>query len=194
MNTRRILAIAGIALAGLVLLTGALPAAARAETQQAAASQPALALHERDHLLLEHALQRLSLALQIQSDRLDLANLTVSQTREWIDRLRDAGKDTSALEAALAAFDAALASARAIHDDAQALADSKAGFDASGHVIDEGQARQTVKNTRDRMRACAETINPAARAFREAIRSYRETLDPGDDAVNDGTPDSTLTE
>ena len=193
MNTEVISRIVTGVLVGIVVLAGVLPVAASAEGAVPLVSMPGVALHERDDLLLEHALQRLDLLLQIQSDRLSLANLTVSQTREWIATLQTAGKDTADLEAAVVAFAGSLASAQAAHSDAQALANTTAGFDAQGQVVDEGQARQTLKGIRDGMRSCADTINPAARTFHEALRAYRASLRP-QNGVDELIPNITISQ
>jgi len=193
MNTQVISRIVTGVLVGIVVLAGVLPVAASAEGAVPLVSMPGVALHEWDDLLLEHALQRLGLLLQIQSDRLSLANLTVSQTHEWITSLQTAGKDTADLEAAVAAFEAVLAPAQAAHSDAQAFANNPAGFDANGQVIDEEQARQTLKDIRNGMRSCADAINPASRTFHEAIRAYRASLRPLN-GVGEVIPDITISQ
>ena len=180
-------------LISIALFAGVLPVAADAQDGSSYDSAQVVAFHERDHLVLEHALQRLTLVLQIQSDRLSLANLTVGQTREWIAKLQNEGKDTADLESAVSAFEIALASGQEAHDGAQSAANNKAGFDANGQIVDESQARQTIEAIRDGMRLCAETINPATRRLHEAVREYRESLGLENAPFAEIVPDLTLT-
>ena len=185
--------VSGVLVTIVVFVGGALPVAAGAQNGSSYDSVQKVAFHEGDHLALEHALQRLTLVLQIQSDRLSLANLTVSQTREWIAKLQNEGKGTAELESAVSAFEIALASGQAAHDNAQSTADGKAGFDANGQVSDEIQARQTTKRIRDGIRSCAETVNPAAKSLREGVRAYRESLGLQNAPFDEAIPALTIT-
>ena len=159
-----------------------MPAVASAQaSSNFAISSETVAYHERDYLLFEHALQRLQLALGGQQDRLALANLSINQTKEWISRLQIEGKDASALQSAVSVFETQVRAAEAAHNNAQRIADAKIGFDANGKVVDEAQAKQTLKNIRDAMRECRDTVNPAAREFHEAVKVYLQSLRPQQD-------------
>ena len=78
---------------------------------------------------LENLLTREKLALNNQSDRLDLARQSADKAQKWIDDLDTQGKDTSDLVAGLAAFNQGIVSAQASHDQAAGILASPAGFD-----------------------------------------------------------------
>ena len=136
--------------------------------------------HERDYQRFEHALQRIELLLEGQSTHLDLANLSIAHTQELIAKLQAEDKDTMDLEAALSTFQGQVPAAQGAHNNAQSIIDAKAGFDANGKVVDEEQAKQTLKDARDAMKECRDIIQPAAQAFREAVKAYLQSLRPTD--------------
>jgi len=136
--------------------------------------------HERDYMRFEHALQRIELLLEGQSTHLDLANLSIAQTQELIAKLQAEGKDTTDLETALSTFQGQVPAAQGAHNNARSIIDAKAGFDANGKVVDEEQAKQTLKDARDAMKECRDLMQPAAQAFREAVKAYLQSLRPAD--------------
>ena len=164
------IALAGIAPASIV--------AAAAEVTAVPVSP--VNYHERDYQRFEHALQRIELLLEGQSTHLDLANLSIAHTQELIAKLQAEDKDTMDLEAALSTFQGQVPAAQGAHNNAQSIIDAKAGFDANGKVIDEEQAKQTMKDVRDAMKECRDIIQPASKAFREAGKAYRQSLRPTD--------------
>ena len=164
------IALAGIAPASIV--------AAAAEVTAVPVSP--VNYHERDYQRFEHALQRIELLLEGQSTHLDLANLSIAHTQELIAKLQAEDKDTMDLEAALSTFQGQVPAAQGAHNNAQSIIDAKAGFDANGKVVDEEQAKQTLKDARDAMKECRDIIQPAAQAFREAVKAYLQSLRPTD--------------
>jgi hypothetical protein len=162
-----------------IVLTGVVtPSAVAASLDSREAHASAVTYHERDYLRFQHALQRIELLLTGQSLRLELANLSVTQTQEWIAQLQSEGKDTSDLDASVSTFQGQISVAQGAHNNAQSIIDAKAGFDANGMVVDEEQARQTLEDARDAMRECRDAIQPAAQTFREAIRAFIESHRP----------------
>jgi len=127
---------------------------------------------------LEFQLQRLQLALQGQQLRLDMSRTIITQSQAWIDALKADGKDTSALQSALDAFSGQVQATQSTHDKAKSVLDAKAGFDASGKVVDADQARQTVKDARQAMKDAHEIIRDASDAFRDAVRAFRQANKP----------------
>jgi hypothetical protein len=123
---------------------------------------------------LEFGCRQANRVLEGQQDRLDLANHTAEQAQTWIDELKAKGKDTSALEAALSAFESAIASAQARHDEAQGIMDTHAGFDGDCKLTDREQARNTLRSVHDALREAHRLLSDAAREFRRAVRDWRQ--------------------
>ena len=126
---------------------------------------------------LERAYQRELKALEAQADRLGEAEARAEEFAGRIADLKSKGKDTSALEEALADFKDVLKEARTTHDEAAGILKTHAGFDAQGKVTDIEQARETVREAEKLLREARRDLRPAlrklARAFREFIRDNR---------------------
>ena len=69
----------------------------------------------------------------------------IGKVQGLIDRAAQNGKDVSAVQAALAAFAAAVDDAKPVYESAQAIIDSHAGFVANGKVTASEQAQETVR-------------------------------------------------
>jgi hypothetical protein len=165
----------------VITLAGIAPVSiVAAAAEVTAAPNPSVSYHERDYFRFEHALQRMELLLEGQNTHLDLANLSIAQTQDLIAKLQAEGKDTRDLEAVLSTFQGQVPTAQGAHDNAQTLIDAKAGFDANGKIVDEEQAKQTLQDAREAMKECRDIIQPAAQAFREAVKAYLQSLRPTD--------------
>lgn len=102
----------------------------------------------------------------------------VARFQEMIDKAAAKGRDVSALQAALDAFEAALNSARPAYAGAQTIANSHAGFDENGKVTDAEQARATVQEMRAELGEVKSLMNGTGRALREALKAFREANKP----------------
>lgn len=162
--------VSGLAVLGL-LLGGVSPAFA----QEATPPTPDLA---RQGARLERLLQREINWLAGQANHLAKASEVAARTQEFIDKAQGEGKDTGALEAGLAAFQAEVAEAQAAHDEAQALLDARAGFDADGKVTDAPLARQTVADAGQALREGHFILRQAERDLRQAVREFRRANRP----------------
>lgn len=160
----------GLAVFGLVL-----GSAAPAYAQEATPPAPSA---ERQNPRLERLLQRELEWLEGQANHLAKVNEAVTTTQTFIDKAKGEGKDTAALEAALAAFQAEIAKAQAAHAEAQALLDAKAGFDADGKVTDPQLARQTVADAGQALRQGHFILRQAERDLRQAVREFRRANRP----------------
>jgi hypothetical protein len=109
-----------------------------------------------------------------QTSRLADASTVAAKTQDYINAQNANGKDTSALAAALAAFNTQIATAQSSHDAAGALITAHAGFDANGAVTDLVQAAQTVVAVRKPLLDAHRTLRQAAVDLRGAIRTYRQ--------------------
>jgi hypothetical protein len=102
----------------------------------------------------------------------------IAKFQELIDKAAAKGKNVSALQAALVAFEAALNSARPAYQSAQAIVNSHNGFDENGKVIDAEQARSTVQEMRAKLGEVKSLMNGTGRALRAALKAFREANRP----------------
>lgn len=99
----------------------------------------------------------------------------VHKAQQLIDRAAQNGKDVSAVQAALDAFEAAaMGDAKDIYVSAQAIVESHAGFDANGKVTDPEQAKDTVRALGEKLKAIKDAMGGTGKALREAIQAFRE--------------------
>jgi hypothetical protein len=123
--------------------------------------------------------------LKLQDVRLKNAILYAGKIDDLIAKLKAKGKDTAALEQAVAAFRAEIAKARAEWQAASTTLSTHAGFDAAGKVTDADQARATLKNAHGHMeqahtsaRAAYVKLHAAIVAYRKAHREVTEPVVP----------------
>jgi hypothetical protein len=98
--------------------------------------------------------------------------------QQLIDRAKENGKDVSAVQAALDAFEAALKDARPIYESGKGIVNSHQGFDTNGKVTDAEKAKETVKTMGEKLKEIKAVMNGTGRALREAIKAYREANPP----------------
>lgn len=162
--------VSGLAVLGL-LLGGVSPAFAQETT-------PPAPDRARQGARLERLLQREMEWLAGQTNHIAKAGDVAARTQAFIDKASGEGKDTRALEAGLAAFRTEVAEAQAAHDEAQALLDAKAGFDADGKVTDPQLARWTVADAGQALREAHFILRQAERDLRQAVREFRRANRP----------------
>ncbi len=126
---------------------------------------------------LEKVFQRQLKLMEAQGKRLEGADDRVENFAERIADLKAEGKDTSALEEALAKFKDALKEAHTAQDKAVALHKAHAGFDDQGKVTDLQKARETVREIEKLLRGVHRDLEWAvqdlAYAFRKFMRDNR---------------------
>ena len=96
------------------------------------------------------------------------------RAQQLIDRAKANGKDVSAVQAALDAFEAALKKAQPIYESTKGIVSSHQGFDANGKVTDPVKAQETVESLRGKFKEIKDAMNGTGKALREAIRAFRE--------------------
>src|SRR5687767_3790300 len=69
----------------------------------------------------------------------------VEKAQQLIDRAKENGKDVSAVQAALDAFEDALKVAQPVYESAAGIVNSHQGFDEDGKVTDPEKAKETVR-------------------------------------------------
>jgi len=98
----------------------------------------------------------------------------IERIQKLIDRAKENGKDVSAVQAALDAFEAALQDAHPIYESAKGIVNSHQGFDEHGKVTDAAKAQETVNAMRGKFKEIKDAMNGTGKALREAIRAFRQ--------------------
>jgi hypothetical protein len=108
----------------------------------------------------------------------DNSDSLLEKVQGLIDRAAAAGKDVSAVQAALDAFEAAIKQARPIYESGKGIIASHQGFDQDGKVTDAEKAKQTVQDMRAKLKEIHTALGGTGKALREAIRAFREANKP----------------
>ena len=136
---------------------------------------------------LEKLYEKEQKALQAQTDRLAKADGVPAKVQERINKLKEAGKDTAALEKALVMVKEKLALAHQKHDAAAAILGTHAGFDAAGKVTDREQARETLRTAGENLQQAHKALREGAAELRKASKETRKGNRPDD--TTDSTTD-----
>lgn len=161
--------LSGVAVLGLALASVA-PALAAEGTPEPSG--------ERDGRRLTLMYKKLQRWLDLQAKHLERAGAGTAKVQQLIDRAKAEGKDTSALEAALAAFRASLADAQAKHDEAANILRTHAGFDDNGQVTDKELAKRTLESAGQALKEAHQILRDAEHALKVAIREWRQANRP----------------
>lgn len=111
--------------------------------------------------------------LAVQQERLSKTGELAAKVQAFIDAQKAKGKDTSALETALATYNQQIATAQGQHATAESILGAHVGFDADGHVTDRALAKQTVKDARQALADAHRTLQQAGQDLRAALKAYR---------------------
>ena len=98
----------------------------------------------------------------------------VEKIQTLIDKAGENGKDVTAVQAALDAFEAAMKDAHPVYESAKGLVNSHQGFDNDGKVTDLEKAKETVKSMGDKLKEIKESMGGTGKALREALKAFRE--------------------
>ena len=104
----------------------------------------------------------------------DRADDFTAKVQQLIDRAKENGKDVSAVQAALDAFDAAIKEAHPVYEGGKGIINSHQGFDANGKVTDSEKAKETVRAMGEKLKEIKAAMNGTGKALREAIKAFRE--------------------
>ncbi len=154
--------------AGAIL---AMVAVASPSLRADAAAPQAVPTPDGQHLTMIY--NRLVLASADQANRLEYSGEVAGEAQQWINTLKAEGKDVSALETALSAFNAGIATANGFHNTGAGILSTHAGFDGSGNVTDAQQALNTVTTAANNLRQAHLAITQAAIDFRNAVHDWR---------------------
>ena len=165
-------------LAGVILGLGLLSfpafgarAAGLNDTSTPPSDQPAISR-------LENAWSRTQQVYQRQGDLLGKAGGLIARVQTLIDKANGKGWDTSAVQAALDAFQSAVQDATSVHAGGAGIIASHAGFDENGKVLDKAQALATVKSLRQVLQDTRSAMNGTGKALRAAIQAFRSEHKP----------------
>jgi phage-related tail protein len=98
----------------------------------------------------------------------------IDRAQNLIDKAAANGKDVSALQAALDAFQAAVKVAHPVYESANGIVKSHHGFDVNGKVTDPAKAKETVTEMSDKLQEIKSAMDGTGQALREAIKAFRE--------------------
>ncbi len=134
---------------------------------------------------LEQAWTRLQRVTTQAEKRAAQADDFMARAQAAIDRAAENGGNVAEAQAALDAFREATVAAQPLVEQAAALVDEHAGFDADGKVTDQEQAAATVQALGDTLKAIRDQVGPAGKALQAALKSLRQQF-PGWQPPADG--------
>jgi len=102
----------------------------------------------------------------------------IEKVQVLIDRAKAKGKDVSAMQAALDAFQAALKDANPVYESIKSIVNSHQGFDSNGKVTDPVKAQETVKAMREKLKEIKDAMDGTGKALHEAIKAFRQANRP----------------
>jgi hypothetical protein len=98
----------------------------------------------------------------------------IKKVQTLIDKAGENGKDVTAVQAALDAFEQATKDAHPLYESAKGIINSHQGFDNEGKVTDIEKAKETVKSMGEKLKEIKESMGGTGRALHEAIKAFRE--------------------
>ena len=102
----------------------------------------------------------------------------IAKFQARIDTAAANGKDVTALQVALDAFESAMKSAKPTYESMNGIVNSHQGFDASGKVTDAEKAKSTVQEMRTKMEELKSAMGGKGKALRDALKAFREANKP----------------
>ncbi len=105
---------------------------------------------------------------------------SIAKIQTRLDKAAENGKDISALQAALDAYEAALLASKPTYDNLGGLVGVHAGFDANGKVTDAEQAKATVKEVGVQLKALKDSMGGSFKALCEAMKAFRQANKPAE--------------
>jgi hypothetical protein len=102
----------------------------------------------------------------------------LTKLKERIAQAAANGKDVSAVQAALTAFESALKNAKPIYESMKGVVNSHQGFDANGKVTDSEKAKATLKEMRAKAQELKSAMGGTFKALRDAMQAFRKANKP----------------
>jgi len=107
-------------------------------------------------------------------ERMSHTDQFVAKAQKLIDRAKENGKDVSAVQAALDAFEAQVKEAHPIYESAKGIINSHQGLDSDGKVTDPEKAKETIQSMHEKLNEVREAMDGTGKVLREAIKAFRE--------------------
>jgi hypothetical protein len=104
----------------------------------------------------------------------DRSDEFIDKAQKLIDKAKENGKNVTAVQAALDAFEAASKDAHPIYESTKGIVNSHQGFDANGKVTDAEKAKETVRTMGEKLKEIKSAMDGTGRALKEAIKAFRE--------------------
>jgi len=105
---------------------------------------------------------------------------SIEKIQARLDKAKENGKDVTALQAALDAYESALLASKPTYEGIGGLVSAHAGFDADGKVTDAEQAKATVKEVGEELKALKDSMGGTFKALRDAMKAFREANKPAE--------------
>lgn len=166
---KKMVLIALIAALGLVALPTANVYASGLEDEISPPERPEMTGEQ-----LEQAWQRALKAYDRAGKIIERADAMTEKIQTLIDKANEHDLDTTAVQAALDAFNNALKDAHPVYESAKGIINSHQGFDADGKVTDFEKAKETAKELGETLRDLRQMTSPSGQALRDAIQAFRE--------------------
>lgn len=110
----------------------------------------------------------------------------IEKFQERIDAAAENGKDVTALQAALDAFESAMKVAEPTYESMDEIVNSHQGFDDDGKVTDTGKAASTVKTMGEKLKQLKSEMNGTGKALRAAMKAFRDANHPAEPSTDRG--------
>ncbi|HAV76615.1 MAG TPA: hypothetical protein DCX53_04595 [Anaerolineae bacterium] len=98
----------------------------------------------------------------------------IEKVQTLIDKAGANGKDVTAVQAALDAFEKAVKDAHPLYESAKGIIHSHQGFDSDGKVTDAEKAKETVRTMGEKLKEIKDAMAGTGRALHEALKAFRE--------------------
>jgi hypothetical protein len=168
----------------LVTLVLAIGLAALPATSASAAGPQVPANPPGNGVRIERAWARAERIFQRQGYLLAKTSDFIARAQTLIDKAKQKGWDTSAIQTALNAFASVIPAAQAAHDPGTAIIASHNGFDANGVMTDRTTAIATVKALGQVLKQTRLAMDGTGKALHEAIKTFRDAHKPAQASTN----------
>lgn len=162
----------------LAVMTAALVFAAFPVTSAFAQGENPAPMGEVSNEKLEKAWARQLNIYERLGNGFDGLDAQIAKFQERIDKAASKGKNVTALQSALDAFEAASKTAQPIYDSIESIVNAHAGFDADGKVTDAEQAKSTLQEVGAKLKEVKSSMDGTGKALREAFKAFREANKP----------------
>ncbi len=165
----------------LAVMAAALVFAAFPSTRAFAADDPALAPSgAMVNVKLEKAWARQLVVYENLGKLFNDSEAKLEKIQSLLDKAADNGRDVTAAQSALDAFEAALKATKPIYESMKHIVASHPGFDAKGRVTDAEKARATLKEMDAKLKEVKASLGGTGKALRAELLSLRKSGRPSD--------------